>query len=346
MNVAILHALAAAALFGASTPVAKALVGALPPLLLAGLLYLGSGLGLTVVRLIRDRRWQPSGFTRAEWPWFLGAALFGGILGPAALMFGLTSTSGATASLLLNLEAVLTAVLAWVVFRENADRRIVMGMAAIVAGGVVLSWSGRADAGAGSVGPLAVAAACLCWAIDNNLTRKVSASDALLIAAVKGLVAGGFNTALAFILGASLPAGNTVLLAMVVGLAGYGISLVSFVMALRGLGTARTGAYFSTAPFIGAAVAIVFFAETPTIAFWIAAGLMALGVWLHLTESHGHDHPHEPMDHTHDHVHDEHHQHAHDFPWNGTQPHGHLHHHPALSHSHAHFPDIHHRHPH
>ena len=346
MNIAILHALAAAALFGASTPLAKSLVGDLPPLLLAGLLYLGSGLGLTIARLIRDRRWQPSGFTRAEWPWFLGAVFFGGILGPAALMFGLTSTSGATASLLLNLEAVLTAVLAWAVFKENADRRIVLGMTAIVAGGLLLSWSGRADAGAGWTGPLAVAAACLCWAIDNNLTRKVSAYDALLIAAVKGLVAGSVNTALAFALGASLPAANTVLLAMVVGLAGYGISLVAFVMALRGLGTARTGAYFSTAPFIGATVAVAFFAETPSPAFWVAAGLMALGVWLHLTESHGHDHSHEPLDHVHDHEHDEHHQHTHNFPWDATKPHGHPHQHVPHKHSHAHFPDIHHRHPH
>ena len=346
MNTAILHALAAAALFGASTPLAKSLVGELPPLLLAGLLYLGSGLGLTFVRLIRDRRWQPSGFTRAEWPWFLGAVFFGGILGPAALMYGLTSTSGASASLLLNLEAVLTAVLAWVVFRENADRRIVLGMVAIVAGGVVLSWGGRAEVSTGWTGPLAVAAACLCWAIDNNLTRKVSASDALLIAAVKGLVAGAFNTLLALTLGASLPAGSLVLMAMVVGLGGYGISLVSFVLALRGLGTARTGAYFSTAPFIGAAVAILFFDESTSLAFWVAAALMALGVWLHLTESHGHEHRHEPMDHTHDHVHDEHHQHSHEVPWNGAEPHTHAHQHAPMTHSHAHFPDIHHRHPH
>ena len=346
MNTAILHALAAAALFGASTPLAKSLVGELPPLLLAGLLYLGSGLGLTIVRLIRDRRWQPSGFTRAEWPWFLGAVFFGGILGPAALMYGLTSTSGATASLLLNLEAVLTAVLAWVVFRENADRRIVLGMVAIVAGGVVLSWGGRAEVSTGWTGPLAVAAACLCWAIDNNLTRKVSASDALLIAAVKGLVAGAFNTLLALLLGASLPAGSLVLMAMVVGLGGYGISLVFFVLALRGLGTARTGAYFSTAPFIGAAVAILFYDECTSLAFCVAAALMALGVWLHLTESHGHEHRHEPMDHTHDHVHDEHHQHSHDVPWNGAEPHTHAHQHAPMTHSHAHFPDIHHRHPH
>ena len=347
MNLAILHALAAAALFGASTPLAKSLVGDLPPLLLAGLLYLGSGLGLTALRLLRDRRWQPAGFTRAEWPWFMGAVFFGGVLGPAALMFGLTATSATTASLLLNLEAVLTAVLAWVVFRENADRRIVLGMAAIVAGGAVLSWNGRNDDGiTGWWGPLAVAAACLCWAIDNNLTRKVSASDALLIAAVKGLVAGGVNTTLAFALGASLPPTHIIALAMIVGLGGYGISLVSFVMALRGLGSARTGAYFSTAPFIGAAVAIVFFGETPSTAFWVAAGLMALGVWLHLTETHAHEHLHAPLDHTHDHVHDAHHQHTHDFAWDGIEPHGHPHHHAALQHIHAHFPDIHHRHPH
>ncbi len=346
MNIAVFHAFVAAALFGASTPLAKSLVGDLPPLLLAGLLYLGSGVGLTVIRLARDRGWQASRLTRAEWLWFLGAILFGGVLGPAALMFGLTSTSGATASLLLNLEAVLTAVLAWVVFRENADRRIVLGMAAIVAGGVVLSWDGRADAASGWTGPLAVAAACLCWAIDNNLTRKVSASDALLIAGVKGLVAGGFNTGLALMLGASLPAVDSVGLAMLVGLSGYGISLVSFVLALRGLGTARTGAYFSTAPFIGAAVAILFFGEATTTALWVAATLMAFGVWLHLTESHAHEHLHEPMDHAHDYFHDEHHQHQHDFVWEGSEPHAHAHRHAPLRHSHAHFPDIHHRHSH
>jgi drug/metabolite transporter (DMT)-like permease len=346
MNVAILHAFAAAALFGASTPVAKSLVGDLPPLLLAGLLYLGSGLGLSIARLIRDRGWSSSGMSRAEWPWFAGAVFFGGVLGPAALMFGLTLTAGATASLLLNLEAVLTAVLAWVVFRENAGRRIVLGMAAIVAGGLVLSWSGRAEMATNWLGPAAVAAACLCWAVDNNLTRKVSASDALLIAGVKGLVAGSVNTTLAFILGDSLPPATTILLAMAVGLGGYGISLVSFVMALRGLGTARTGAYFSTAPFLGAAIAILFFGESTSGAFWVAAALMALGVWLHLTEEHSHEHVHEQLEHAHGHVHDEHHQHQHDFPWDGTEPHDHAHHHVPLTHRHPHFPDIHHRHSH
>ena len=346
MNLAIVHAFVAAALFGASTPLAKSLVGELPPLLLAGLLYLGSGIGLTAARLIRDRRWLPSGMSREEWPWFLGAVFFGGVLGPTALMFGLTTTMGATASLLLNLEAVFTAVLAWVVFRENADRRIVLGMAAIVAGSVVLSWSSWTDVSTGWRGPSAVAAACLCWAIDNNLTRKVSASDALMIAGVKGLVAGGFNTALAISLGAAWPASGSVLMAMLVGLGGYGISLVSFVLALRGLGTARTGAYFSTAPFLGAAVAIVFFGESTSSGFWVAATLMGFGVWLHLTEKHEHEHQHVPLDHTHDHVHDEHHQHEHNFAWDGAEPHSHEHHHSSLRHRHAHFPDIHHRHRH
>lgn len=346
MRSSVFHALLAAVLFGASTPFAKLLIGEVPPVLLGGLLYLGSGLGLTLVRLVRDRGWTASGLAPAEWPWLLGAIFFGGILGPVALMIGLSYASGSTASLLLNLEAVLTAVIAWVVFKENADRRIVLGMLAIVAGGVVLSWP-TGDAGATTwFGPLMVAAACLCWAVDNNLTRKVSASDALFIAGSKGVFAGSVNCLIALFLGASLPDVPTTLATMTVGLLGYGISLVMFVLALRGLGTARTGAYFSTAPFIGAAVALLLLGESTSPAFWFAAMLMGLGVWLHLTEHHEHEHTHEPLEHQHRHVHDEHHQHAHDFPWNGTEPHEHWHRHAVLTHKHPHFPDIHHRHSH
>lgn len=211
MNNSVVHALLAAALFGASTPFAKLLIGESSPVLLAGLLYLGSGIGLTLVRLVRDQGWKPSGLVRSEWPWLLGAILFGGVLGPVALLFGLMTTSGSTASLLLNLEAVLTAVIAWFVFRENADRRIVLSMMAIVAGGVVLSWPAGEGAASGWLGPLAVAVACLCWAIDNNLTRKVSASDAVFIASTKGLLAGTVNTLLAFSLGATLHSTTTTL---------------------------------------------------------------------------------------------------------------------------------------
>jgi drug/metabolite transporter (DMT)-like permease len=343
---AIWPALAAAALFGASTPLVKLLVGELPTLLLAGLLYLGSGLGLAVIRLLRDRGWKPSGLATGEWRWLAGAIVFGGLLGPVLLVFGLTRTDAGAASLMLNLEAVLTAVLAWVIFKENADRRIVFGMLLIVAGGAVLAWPAADSATPDWIGPLAIAAACLCWAIDNNLTRRVSGSDALFIAGAKGWTAGVVNTSLALLLGASLPAWPAAGAAMAVGLVGYGLSLVLFVRALRGLGTARTGAYFSTAPFIGAAIAILLLGEPTPAPFWLAAGLMGAGVWLHLTERHAHTHTHAPLEHTHQHVHDAHHQHEHDFDWDGSEPHSHPHRHAVITHKHPHFPDIHHRHGH
>jgi drug/metabolite transporter (DMT)-like permease len=346
MNLSVLYALAAAALFGASTPFAKLLGLDVSPVLLAGLLYLGSGLGLTIVRLVRDRGWKRVGLASSEWPWLLGAIAFGGVLGPVALMFGLTRTSGATASLMLNLEAVLTALLAWVVFRENADRRIVCGMLAIIAGGMVLAWPQQTLQAHDWLGPLAVCAACLCWAIDNNLTRKVSATDALFVAGFKGLVAGLVNCSLAFFLGFRLPDLSVLAPTLTLGFLGYGVSLVLFVLALRGLGSARTGAYFSTAPFLGAAIAILAMGEAVTISFWAAAVLMGVGVWLHLTESHAHDHLHVPLKHGHRHVHDEHHQHEHSFEWSGTGAHSHVHEHAQIRHSHPHFPDIHHRHTH
>ncbi|MBD8236988.1 MULTISPECIES: DMT family transporter [Pseudomonas] len=346
MNLSIVYALAAAALFGASTPLAKNLGLGLSPVLLAGLLYLGSGIGLAGVRLVRDRGWKSSGLTPTEWPWLLGAIAFGGILGPVALMFGLTRTTGATASLMLNLESVLTAVIAWLVFRENADRRIVLGMIAIVLGGVALSWPEGGGSSHDWTGPLAVALACLCWGIDNNLTRKVSASDALFIASTKGLIAGVVNAAVALYLGAQIPGAAQLAPILLVGFLGYGISLVMFVLALRGLGSARTGAYFSTAPFLGAAIAMLVLGESVTTAFWIASALMAVGVWLHLTERHAHEHQHEATEHGHRHVHDEHHQHEHGFEWDPDVPHSHVHVHSPVRHSHAHFPDVHHRHRH
>lgn len=346
MNRNVIYALLAAALFGASTPFAKLLVDALSPVLLAGLLYLGSGIGLTLVRLIRDRGWTGSGLAACEWPWLLGAIFFGGVIGPVALLFGLMHTSGSTASLLLNLEAVLTAALAWFVFKENADRRIVLGMAAIVAGGLVLSWPTGETGASHWIGPILISVACLSWAIDNNLTRKVSTSDALFIACSKGVIAGTVNTLLAVSMGALWPDQVTMLSVMTVGLLGYGFSLVLFVLALRGLGTARTGAYFSTAPFIGAALSVVLLGESIGLTFWLAAALMAVGVWLHLTERHEHAHTHEPLAHAHRHIHDAHHQHQHEFEWDGHEPHEHWHTHTILTHKHPHFPDIHHRHVH
>ncbi len=339
-------ALAAALLFGASTPLAKQLLRETSPVLLAGLLYLGSGVGLSIARLLRDRRWRTPVLARREWLWLLLAIGFGGVLGPLLLMLGLERTPAASASLLLNLEAVLTALLAWIVFRENTDRRVVLGMALIVAGAAARAGRGAGYASGFGWGALLIALACLCWALDNNLTRKVSASDATFLAALKGLAAGVVNTGLALLIGERLPAPSGTVEAMTVGLLGYGVSLVLFVLALRGLGAARTGAYFSTAPFLGAAIAILAFGEHPSPLFWLAALFMGIGVWLHFQERHEHMHTHQPLPHTHHHIHDEDHQHAHPFEWDGREPHTHEHTHALLRHSHPHYPDVHHQHRH
>ena len=343
----VLYAILAAALFGASTPLAKLLLGEIPPVALAGLLYLGSGLGLSAWWLLAGLRGRSAEarLNRADLPWLAGAVGAGGVVGPALLMLGLASTPASTAALLLNLEGVLTALLAWFVFRENFDRRIALGMAAITAGGVLLSWGGTHGVQV-PWGSLAVAGACLAWAVDNNLTRKVSASDPVQVAAIKGVVAGTVNLALGFGLGFHVPAVTTVLAAGAVGLLGYGVSLVCFVLALRHLGTARTGAYFSLAPFVGAGLSLAVFSEQVTGYFAAAALLMGIGVWLHLTERHEHEHLHEEMEHYHLHHHDEHHQHEHAPGDPPGEPHSHPHRHTALRHSHPHYPDIHHRHEH
>jgi drug/metabolite transporter (DMT)-like permease len=341
---AIAYALLSSALFGASTPLAKIFVGAMPPLALAGLLYLGSAVGLGMWLALR-RRIGVAPLAASDVPWLAGAILAGGILGPALLMYGLARSDAASASLLLNLEAVLTATLAWLVFRENVDRRVFAGMAAIVAAGVVLAWQPMAPA-SGVTGALLIAGACFAWALDNNLTRRASGGDAVTIAAIKGAVAGITNIALAAALGARMPAPGAIVLVALLGLFGYGVSLVLFIMALRNLGTARTSAYFAVAPFFGALLAVALLGERPEPSFWIAAALMALGVWLHLSERHEHDHVHEPLTHAHEHVHDLHHHHEHARGWDGREPHSHVHHHPPLRHRHPHYPDLHHRHEH
>jgi drug/metabolite transporter (DMT)-like permease len=337
-------ALGSAALFGAGTPFAKRLVGEVPPVLLAGLLYVGSGAGLGLFRFLR--RGERGSLSRRETPWLAGAILFGGVLAPVLLMLGLRSTPAAAASLLLNLEAVFTAALAWFVFHENFDRRIALGMVLIVAGGIVLSWQPGESFGI-STGALAVIAACLCWAIDNNLTQKVSGGDPVTIAATKGSVAGLINVGIALATGADArPPATSIATALVVGLVSYGVSLALFVLALRHLGTARTGAYFSIAPFVGAAVSVVLLREPIAPGLLIAGTLMLAGVWLHLSERHQHEHDHEPLAHTHSHVHDEHHQHEHAEGADPGEPHTQLHEHPRMTHSHPHYPDIHHRHRH
>jgi drug/metabolite transporter (DMT)-like permease len=341
-------AMASAVLFGASTPLAKALLGAgVGPWLLAGLLYLGSGLGLAAIRLGRRGLGRESGETalaRGDWGW-MGLVVFsGGVVGPLLLMLGLSTTPASSAALLLNLEGLATMAIAWIVFRENVDRRLLLGAAAILAGAVLISWQG--GPGGVGAGALFVAGACVAWGVDNNLTRKISAADPVQIAMLKGLVAGTVNLGIALALGARLPPPDVTLAAGVVGFLGYGVSLVLFVLALRFLGAARTGAYFSTAPFVGAALAMLLFGEPFTMRLLAAAALMAFGLYLHLAERHDHEHAHEPLEHDHAHVHDEHHQHEHGPDDPPGEPHAHRHRHGRLAHSHAHYPDLHHRHVH
>ena len=341
-------ALTSAALFGASTPFAKLLVGQVDPWLLAALLYLGSGIGLTLVLLARRALAiapAEAALGLADAPWLAAIVLCGGIVGPVLLMIGLVRVPAGAAALMLNLEAIFTLAIAWTIFRENVDRRIALGAFAIVAGAVVLSWSPSAPLRF-SPGAAAIAAACLAWGIDNNLTRKLSGADPLQIAAIKGLGAGIVNLVIALSFGAAWPSADAVAAAGLVGLLGYGVSLALFLLALRHLGTARTGAYFSSAPFIGAALAVALLGDPVTLPFVIAAVLMAVGVWLHLTERHEHEHVHEPFVHEHAHMHDEHHRHVHAAGDPPDEPHVHVHAHARLIHRHPHYPDLHHRHGH
>lgn len=341
-NRGVQGALLAAVLFGAGTPLAKLLLGTVNPWLLAGLLYCGSGAGLALLRLVRG---EPRvRLSHGEFFPLAGSVLAGGIIAPLLLMFGLSAMPASGASLLLNTEAVFTVVLAWLVFGENVGRRILLGMLAIVAGAVLLSVPSVVSLGSGWPAA-AVVGACLAWALDNNLTRKVALHDATWLAAVKGCVAGPVNLTLGLALGASLPTPGRIAAAMAVGFFAYGVSLALFIYGMRHLGTARAGAYFSVAPFFGAMLAVAL-GEPVTGLLLAASALMGVGVWLHLTERHNHPHRHKPVIHSHWHSHDEHHQHDHDDEGAARTPHRHQHTHTDLVHTHDHFPDAHHRHTH
>jgi drug/metabolite transporter (DMT)-like permease len=344
----IAAALTAAFLFGVSTPAAKLVLVVTDSWLTAGLLYLGCGVGLGGYRLLQrlaGSRPKEAPFRRRDLPWLISAIVSGGIVGPLLLMFGLAQVSASEASLLLNVEGVLTAVLARLAFGEHIPRRIALGMAAITVGALLLA-SRPGETLHLERGALFVIGACLAWAIDNNLTREVSGGDPLVIAGLKGGVAGTVNIAIALVAGASIPALSVVLGVALIGLFGYGVSLLLFVRALRQLGTARTGAYFSIAPFVGAATSIVALREPFTPGLVVGGALMVLGVWLHLTERHEHVHVHEALEHEHLHDHDEHHQHAHEPGAVPGAPHSHCHVHTPLRHWHPHYPDLHHRHGH
>ncbi len=348
-TLSIFHALAAAALFGASVPAAKLLLGHVHPVLLASFLYLGSGIGLFIYRLLQ-RVWpgkerREAGLSRNDLPWLLAASCAGGIAAPIVLLLGLRHTPAATASLLLNFEGVATAVIAALAFREAVTTRIWSAVALVTLASIMLSLDPSGEWGF-SIGALGVLAACAFWGIDNNLTRQISAKDPVSIVIVKGLAAGSCSLVLALALGASMPGPMELLLSLVLGTACYGFSIVFFILAMRRLGSIRTSAYFASAPFIGALLSFVVFRELPTVFFIISFPIMTAGVFLLFGERHSHFHRHVELDHTHLHRHDDaHHNHAHPGLASG-QAHSHPHTHDAIAHEHPHTPGIHHRHTH
>lgn len=337
------YGLLAAALFGLSTPLAKRLLGQIEPQMLAGLLYLGAGLGLTLWRWVRPPS-EEAPVQRADLGPLAGVVLAGGLVAPVLMLIGLGRVSGLVGSLLLNLEAPFTIMLA-LLFGEHLGRYGAMAAVCVVAGAGLLKLQ-PGGLGADGWGVLALAGACLCWAIDNNLTQRLSMRDPFAVVRIKTLAAGSINLALALLLGAHWPSGPVLLAALALGCVSYGVSVVLDAFALRLIGAAREAAFFATAPFVGAVASAGLLGDRLHASDGLAMGVMGLGVVLLLRERHGHVHRHEVIDHEHAHTHDEHHQHVHGPGDPPGDKHSHAHRHAPLQHDHAHVSDLHHRHKH
>ena len=344
----VLQALTAALLFGASAPLAKLLLGGVEPILLAGLLYLGSGLGLLIVKILQSftRRAADAeaGLKGKDFGWLTGAILAGGVAAPIILLISLDRTPAATASLLLNFEVVATTMIAVLVFREAVGKKVVAAISLITLASILLSVDPTSTWGF-SLGALGILAACVLWGVDNNFTRNISAKDPLSITLLKGFIGGAFSVGLALLLGNRLPQIGLVLAALALGALSYGLSIVLFIRAMRGMGAARTSALFSTAPLAGIILSLLIFRVLPGWIFVPALVLAALGTWLLVNEQHQHKHVHAAVTHEHAHSHtDGHHDHKHDE--NAFSKHSHVHEHPLQIHDHAHLPDTDHRHAH
>lgn len=339
----VLLALAAAILFGASTPASKALLAGLSPLQLAGLLYLGAGIGV-IPLVLRERarrvraRW--SGTTRAR---IAGAVVFGGMLAPALLLFALRVSPAGSVSLLLNLELVATALIGVLFFREQLGRSGWMGVIAAVAAGALISFEGGTP---GLIAGALAAGACVCWGIDNNLTALIDGISPAETTMWKGLVAGTTNLALGLALAPLGVSGSTLGAALVLGMLCYGASIVLYISAAQQLGAARSQAVFASAPFVGAALSCIFLGEPLEWPLLAAGPLFVLAIALSFRDRHQHEHAHEAQVHVHAHSHDDgHHDHEHVGLAKGTR-HSHQHAHVRVTHTHRHLPDLHHRHGH
>ena len=336
-----------ASLFGISPPLAKLLVEDIPPVALAGLLYLGAFAGLSLYSIgkriiMTDPDKKAAPLERKDLPWLAGAVLVGGIIAPISMMTGLTLISGFSASLLLNLEGLATAMIAVFLFKENAGKNLWLALVCMTIAGILLTW----DPSQGKfniAGPLLIIFAVVCWGMDNNLTRNISHKDPIQIAKIKGFVAGTTSLSLAIILGMKIYLDITIVFSLLLGSFSYGISLVFFIKALEGLGSSRTGAFFSLAPFIGAITSLIILKEWIGWVMFPAAGFMIIGIWLISSEKHSHYHIHKQITHTHSHVHnDMHHLHKHSGAFYETHTYEHTH--VEIAHTHVHWPDTHHQH--
>jgi len=344
----VIQALIAALLFGASAPLAKLLLGEVEPIPLAAFLYLGSGIGLLGIKLFQRINKQgindEAQVEKSDFWWLLGAIVAGGVAAPITLLFSLKNTPAATASLLLNFEGVATTLIAFFAFKESISRRAWWAIALITIASIFLSINLNAEWGF-SLGALGIIAACVLWGVDNNFTRNISAKDPLVIVTIKGLGAGSCSLIMALFLGNKLPSWEVILGALVLGSLSYGASIVLFIYAMRGLGSARTSALFSTAPIAGIILSILIFQEFPCWLFIVALPIMVVGAFLLVNDEHEHHHVHEMVVHEHSHIHDDgHHEHEHDGEF--AKKHSHVHKHDELTHAHHHMPDLHHRHVH
>jgi len=341
----IFQALLAALFFGASAPISKLLLGDVPPVLMAAFLYLGSGIGISLIKLLQriSSHHGEAGIKSPDLKWLAGAIVSGGIAAPIILMISLKNTSASTASLLLNFEGVATTLIALFFFRESISRRALAAIFAITIASISLSTIFEGGFGF-SLGALGVLLACVLWGVDNNFTRNISAKDPLTIVAWKGLVAGLFSLTLGLLLGQRLPALTTILGILLLGFISYGLSIVLFIYSMRGLGAARTSALYGTTPLAGVLLSILIFKDPITLVFGVAAVLMVAGALLLANEEHAHFHIHMPVVHEHRHSWtDEFHQHEVGDETVGKS-HSHEHEHPRTEHEHGHMPDIHHRH--
>ncbi|HEX2945553.1 MAG TPA: DMT family transporter [Clostridia bacterium] len=343
-----LQALLAAVLFGVSAPISKLLLNDVEPVLLASLLYLGCGFGLLIAGMIRKaiikNIEKEASLVKKDIPWLTVAILAGGVAAPVILMISLKNTPAATASLLLNFEAVATSIIAAAAFKETLGKRVWSAVALITLASIILTWDASGNWGF-SAGAAGVILACFFWGIDNNFTRNISAKNPLTIVTIKGIAAGAVSLMIALAAGSSMPGPGTFAAALLLGFISYGTSIVLFILSMRSLGAARASAFFGSAPFVGALISLILFMEQPGFNFVLSIPFMAAGAYLILKENHSHAHRHERIEHEHRHSHDDgHHTHTHEEGQNGE--HSHLHVHEEMVHTHAHTPDTFHRHTH